>query len=187
MKEKLINQEEKLLQQMKENRKIYSELVEEEKVKEYLEVCYRLEKISHELEEIELKKIDSCKHLYVIGYKDRYYDGHRWETDEYLYCIKCGLNSIYTEKNSNLTKIQKHMQYLCLNSETRERVPFGIKLKDVYCDPSLAAGIYNGIIKAHSDISDEELVKYFKVALNSIQNKPKTESVKKGRVKRLNL
>lgn len=152
------------------------ELMKNEIVKEYIELNSR--RIDLQLDfkrlsfEHEVNKLESCNHIFINGYVSRYYDGHRYCTDKYKYCIKCGLDSKYLEQDETfLTELQRKMIYIYRRNN-----------KGIYwdheCDPKVASEIFKKIKKAFPKLSDKELLEYFKVAINNYENELKDKKVK---------
>lgn len=130
------------------------------------------------------EQMNSCEHIFIIGSYDKLNDGHRTELMEYPFCIKCGLDSIYALNNE--INYKKYFPYKYeigkLYLETKHK---GILLKDVDCSRELSVTITKRIKEKIPNITDEQLIKYFKASLYNIKNK--TEKVKIKRLERLGL
>ena len=144
-------------------------LKENELVKRYIELNNRRINLELEFKDLsfkyEVQKLESCNHIFINGHVSRYFDGHRYCTDEYKYCIKCGLDSKYLEQDETfLTKLQREMIYIYRRNN-----------KGIYwnheCDTKIATEIFQKIQKAFPEASDKELLEYFKVAINNYENK----------------
>lgn len=147
-------------------------LKENEIVKRFIELSNKESNIKYQLKrlplDIEVEKMKSCNHLFIIGHRDSYFDGHKSVTDTYPYCVKCGLDAKYIDRDTFsyefLTPLQKQMIYIYRNGCK------GIYWKH-YCKPIIATQIYRDLRKGLPNLSDEELFEHFKVAITNYENK----------------
>ncbi len=122
-----------------------------------------------------LNHMSRCQHLMVIT------DINVNSKNLVVYtCLKCGLKS--NNKNSSIPMRLYHQLQSLYSKTKKENTTI-----DVYCHPSLAQAIYNGIIKAHPDIPDDIVADYFRIALYMIRKNKMTEEQKQTRIRRLNL
>lgn len=115
----------------------------------------------------ELEKVKTHKHIFVTtGFSNVsvYYDTHT--------CIKCGESFVLPKT------IEEQITTLNLYKAA-------IWIDDIYCDESLAKGIYEGITKNYKDLSDEEIAHYFRVALYMMKKNEKSDMVQAKRLERL--
>lgn len=73
-----------------------------------------------------------------------------------------------------------YLQKLCFGIEK------GINT-ELTCDLDLATSIYSKIKEAKPDIDDEVAAKYFKVTLEDIRNKERSDERKEDRTKKISL
>lgn len=160
-------------------------LEKEEIVREYKKLTETTTKDYKELEELNFQivqdKMKNCSHIFIINQIDNIWDGHRTDTYKYCGCIKCGLDSRYTDNNYYASPLQKKMVDIY-----KETLKNGIVIKDI-CSLDLARAIYSGILKVYPNIPDEVAINYFKVALNNIRTNNVTQNVREKRIKRLGL
>lgn len=130
-----------------------------------------------------VKKMKECNHIWVTSEIVKDFDGHRICKIPFYTCIKCGLDT-HSKERVDLN-IADDMN-LEMASIIDKNGLSGTKT-DIICSGYLARGIYNGLIKVHPDISDEDAVKYLNCALSNIRNNKVTDNVKKKRIKRLGL
>lgn len=173
MKERLENLKNEYLEIVKE----LEPLRENEIVKRFIELSNKESNIKYQLKrlslEIEREKIKSCNHLFIIGYEDSYFDGHKMVTDRYPYCVKCGLDSKFIDQDTFryklLTPLEQEMAnlYRTHGNGTYWRH---------YCDPTIARKIYSDLKNALPNLSDEELLEHFKVSITNYENKEKVKT-----------
>lgn len=145
-------------------------------IKRFIELSNRESNIKYNLKQlpldIEVEKMKSCNHLFIIGHRDSYFDGHKTVVDTYPYCVKCGLDAKYIDRDTFryefLTPLQKQMINIYRNSEK------GIYWKH-HCDPTMATQIYRDLKKGLPNLSDEELFEHFKVAITNYENREKVK------------
>lgn len=160
------------------------ELEKDEKVKEYIELNERNDKLYNQLissyKGLKLENYYNCKHIFVKS--STIYESIEGRSYSYYGCIKCGLaNNVLDENKNNLTEDEKIMyEFLDKNSMK------GIFVKES-CDLSLAKAIYNKIIDNYPNIDDHTAVTYFKKALYDIRNVKVSNERKENRAKRLSL
>lgn len=152
------------------------ELKENEFVKKYIELNSRRIELEIDFKRLsfehEVQKLESCNHIFINGHVSRYFDGHRYCTDEYKYCVKCGLDSKYLEEDERfLTELQREMIYIYRRNN-----------KGIYwdheCDPKVASEIFKKIKTSFPEAPDKELLEYFKVAINNYENELKEQKLK---------
>jgi len=132
--------------------------------------------------DIGLAQMKDCYHVFVTREIIRSYDGHRTDTYNRLGCIKCGLKDIHTsELDFTSSSIEEEMP-----SIYQETARSGVRI-DVACSLALAMAIYSGILKKHPTITDQEMVRYFKLALQDIRKTPVTRQHQDKRIRRLGL
>lgn len=143
-------------------------------VNENNELATELKKTQKEYEdklfELEIERMKNCSHQYIIGNETN--DTYRYTS---FYCIKCKLYTFFEDNMNNsesLTPIQQQMGNIF--HETRQNAKF----MHCACHPALADKIYTGIISQNPDISDKELIKYFKAALHNIETKDEEKHIK---------
>lgn len=162
-------------------------LEKEEIVREYKKLTETTTKDYKKLEELNFQiaqdKMKNCSHIFITNQIDNIWDGHRTDTYKYFGCIKCGLDSRFTDYDYNhyASPLQKEMEHIYRETERN-----GIVIKEI-CSLDLARAIYSGILKVYPNIPDEIAIKYFKVALNNIRTNNVTQNVREKRVKRLGL
>ncbi len=166
-------------------------LLDDEKVKEYLELHRQLKKISEQQKEfyrlIKIKEVSSCKHIWVSTLHD--YDPIEGRATDYCGCMKCGLDQrvFYITgsfRNKNILTFDQSIMYDFMKDN--RYFEQGINTK-VLCDLDLAKGIYSKIKEAHPDIDDVTAIKYFEIALDNIRNIKVSKERKISRAKRLSL
>lgn len=154
-------------------KKVVSEicdLIEEENVKKYIELCKEnvilKSSISNLYKKIIMNQYEKCNHVYVTcGYTtDGDYDS---STIAYRGCIKCGLtteayNNEYFNNIMNEFFKKHSLEY------DVDRMP-GKRIAR-YIDLDTARMLYTSIIKDYPDIDDDELVNIFIERLNYKNN-----------------
>lgn len=164
----------------KEQSEVETELIqlrENELIKRYIELCNKESSITYKFKkmslDIDTEIMKSCNHLFIIGHRDSYFDGHKSVTDTYPYCVKCGLDAKYIDRDTFsyefLTPLQKQMINIYRNGCK------GIYWKH-YCKPIIATQIYRDLRKGLPNLSDEELFEHFKVAITNYENKEKIKT-----------
>lgn len=166
-------------------------LLDDEKVKEYLELRRQLESLSEQQKEfyrlIRIKEYSSCKHIWVSTLHD--YDPIEGRATDYCGCMKCGLDQrvFYIAgplRNKNILTFDQSVMYDFMKDN--RYFEQGINTK-VLCDLDLARAIYSKIKEAHPDIDDVTAIKYFEIALDNIRNIKVSKERKISRAKRLSL
>lgn len=173
MKERLENLKNEYLEIVKE----LGPLRENEIVKRFIGLSNKESNIKYNLKrlslDIEVEKMKSCNHLFIIGYEDSYFDGHKTVTDRYPYCVKCGLDAKYIDRDTFnykfLTPLEQEMVnvYRSHGNGTYWRH---------YCDPTIASKIYSELKNGLPNLSDEELFEHFKVSITNHENKEKIKT-----------
>lgn len=173
MKERLENLKKEYLETVKE----LEPLRENEIVKRFIGLSNKESNIKYNLKrlslDIEVEKMKSCNHLFIIGYEDSYFDGHKTVTDRYPYCVKCGLDAKYIDRDTFnykfLTPLEQEMAnvYRSHGNGTYWRH---------YCNPTIASKIYSELKNGLPNLSDEELFEHFKVSITNYENKEKVKT-----------
>lgn len=182
---------EKELERLKEKRRgIIKEMQSLEK-SEVIKRYFELKKLNEEMcrdekdlyQKVKEEQFDSCDHILVYTETvSEDYDGHIYRKKG---CMKCGLDeSVRGRDISTLSMDQKIMlSYL-------QKLSFGIEKginTELTCDLDLATSIYSKIKEAKPDIDDEVAAKYFKVTLEDIRNKERSDERKEDRTKKISL
>ena len=131
-----------------------------------------LNKKSELYKDLKYEEYDSCDHLLVYTKIEHDY----WEGRTYKHCgcIKCGLdNSVKDENYSWLTNDEK-IKYNYLKNHYLNG-----KLIERECNIYLACSIYNKIKESNPEITDDKLVEYFKIELDSKKEEKKVLSIEK--------
>lgn len=136
-----------------------------------------------ELIEKIIKNMMRCNHIWFASeiVSDFYED--RTEKTTFYTCVKCGLDTHCKEK-----------VYLNIASDLNKAMTLiidemglnGIKT-DIVCSKNLITEIYEGLLRKHPDITDDEIVEYLECIFNNIISKEVTDNVKNKRIKRLGL
>lgn len=132
--------------------------------------------------DMKLEEYESCNHVGVLCEVE--YDRYEGRTYRTYGCIKCGLNQamasgerqFLTEEEKAMIKYFKKHRYMNFQ-----------EIKNVGCDLELATAITRQIREVHLDISDEDLIQYFKNSLEHIREIPVNEQRKEARIQRLSL
>jgi len=168
---------EKIKNQIEQNRQIISDLEEDENIKKYIDIKNKIDKLEDNFITISLeyqvKQMDECNHIYVKTCVDNFFDYHRTDKTEHYYCIKCGLDTLLASKEQH--KDPHYARIVKIFKKTRYKA---IHLSEYECHPALAKKIYEGILKVHPDISDEDLIKYFKIAIHNIKTNNEEDHIK---------
>lgn len=136
-----------------------------------------------ELIEKATKNMRQCNHIWFTSEIVCDFDGHRTGKTTFYTCVKCGLDTHCKEKVAlNIASDLNKKMALIID----EMGLNGIKT-DIVCSKNLITGIYEGLLRAHPGITDDEIVKYLKCALNNIRGKEVTDNVKNKRILRLGL
>lgn len=148
-------------------------LAENEFVKEYFELRKINDKLNSEQEDlykqIKVSEYSSCSHIWVNTLHD--FDRLEGRSYDYCGCVKCGLDEMVL----HLMESYRDPNFLTLN----DRIMYDfMKTYDyqsgidtgIMCDLDLAKNIYEKIIKIHPDADDETIVKYLRVAIDSIKD-----------------
>lgn len=131
---------------------------------------------------MKLEEYETCNHVGVLC--KEYFDTYGGRTYGTYGCIKCGLNQAMAsgerlyETRDEIAMIQYFKKHRYMDFE---------EIEDVACDLELATAITRKIREAHPDISDEDLVKYFKKTLKNIRKTNASEAIKKSRIQKLSL
>lgn len=137
-----------------------SELMEDSLIIEYNDEMKKQTILDYELKKVDfnLKKelYSNCDHLFIKH--NQYKDGN----SEYC-CLRCGYD--VRVKGYDLIPISNNEYQNISNDKIG-----GIFINE-FTDLNLAHRIYDGIIDAHPDISNEDLSKYFRVARHFILEK----------------
>lgn len=172
---------EQLIKLLKIEESRINELEKDDKVIEYKELTKAMTENYRDLKalnfQIVLDTMRYCSHIFVTNEIERIWDGHRTDIYEYHGCIKCGLSD---HKQWGI-QLQQRME-----SIYEETAKNGIYLEET-CNLKLATSIYNGILRAHPNITDELAIKYFKIALHNIRTNNVTPYSRQKRIKRLGL
>lgn len=165
-------------------------LLNNEKVKEYLELLRQLNKLDEQQKEfyklIKIKEYSSCNHIWVTALHD--YDSIEGRSYNYCGCIKCGLDRkvfhiIENYHNLDWLTFDQRIMYDFMKNN---HYYHGIDTK-VQCDLDLAKAIYTKIKEVHPNIDDKTARKYFEIALDNIRHIKVSHERKINRAKRLNL
>ena len=156
------------------------ELLQKEEVIEYINIRLALRNAQNKLklchEEEMFKKYDKCHHYYILG------DNKGKNVDEPI-CILCGLrrNASIRERDEAARIMNKYLVFrdFLLRKKKKDR---GYKY---YCDMKVADKIIKEIKNDNKGISNDELIKYFEIALDNMIDIPVTKAAVKGRAKRL--
>ena len=125
------------------------------------------------------KKFDKCQHYYIFGINSG-------KTKDGVVCIFCGLKRLLEIGRDEESRIMNeyvfsHENLLRLQGK-RTKKSKGYKY---YCDMKIAEKIIKKIKEAHKGISDNELIKYFEIALDNMMDIPVIEERVEDRAKRL--
>ena len=187
----ILNDKYKKITEQRKNISIeLKELLENESVKRYFELCNKDKNLAFQqrevYENIKNEQYLKCNHIWVNTLKD--YDSYEGRTETYCGCIKCGLDERviymmeYNPDCSALTEDQKIM-YKIMNDSYYKK---GINT-NVNCNLELAMAIYKRIKEKYPNIQDGLARKYFEIALDNIRNIQVNDERKKSRAKRLSL
>ena len=187
----ILNDKYKKITEQRKNISIeLKELLENESVKRYFELCSKDKNLAFQqrevYENIKNEQYLKCNHIWVNTLKD--YDSYEGRTETYCGCIKCGLDERviymmeYNPDCSALTEEQKIM-YKIMNDCYYKK---GINT-NVDCNLELAMAIYKRIKEIYPNIQDGLARKYFEIALDNIRNIQVNDERKKSRAKRLSL
>ena len=187
----ILNDKYKKITEQRKNISIeLKELLENESVKRYFELCNKDKNLAFQqrevYENIKNEQYLKCNHIWVNTLKD--YDSYEGRTETYCGCIKCGLDERviymmeYNPDCSALTEDQKIM-YKIMNDGYYKK---GINT-NVNCNLELAMAIYKRIKEKYPNIQDGLARKYFEIALDNIRNIQVNDERKKSRAKRLSL
>jgi len=173
MKERLENLKNEYLEIVKE----LEPLRENETVKRFIELSNKESNIKYNLKrlslDVEVEKMKSCNHLFIIGHRDSYFDGHKSVTDTYPYCVKCGLDAKYIDRDTFNYKFLKPLEQEMANVYRSHGN--GTYWKH-YCEPTIARKIYSELKNGLPNLSDEELLEHFKVSITNYENKEKVKT-----------
>lgn len=159
--EELNNKKEQLKtldERLKKISPIIEDLKNEEKVKKYIELdkefnslCYKLGEL---IKEIKYEEMYLCDHYFVTVAKDRYFDGHRTNTDYIYQCIHCGLTNKYLENSYSYDHI---MNKVIRNGGVRSYKSHG------YCDVKNIKeikSIYDKFKSEYPEATDDDIEKH---------------------------
>lgn len=121
--------------------------------------------------DLETQKMMNCNHLFIIGEIIREEDACRIDKYPIHYCVKCGLNSLHL-LNQTPTQFLTPLE-IKMRSIYQKTSHHGVVVKEV-CSVDLAKKIYDDVKLLHPNISDEDLVDYFKIELHHV-NQQKEE------------
>jgi len=173
MKERLENLKNEYLEIVKE----LEPLRENETVKRFIELSNKESNIKYNLKrlslDVEVEKMKLCNHLFIIGHRDSYFDGHKSVTDTYPYCVKCGLDAKYIDRDTFNYKFLKPLEQEMANVYRSHGN--GTYWRH-YCNPTIARKIYSELKNGLPNLSDEELFEHFKVAITNHENKEKIKT-----------
>ena len=162
---------------IKKSDELLEELLQDEKVKRYLEVskdnAELKNKLSNLLLELACAEIRECNHVFVKT--DVVYD--RSDRDRVIrnnvyHCLKCGLTNEYEVKEipkSRLNKLQKEMWELYYGNACN-----GIFVTDQVYSLDRAKIVYEGIMSINPDITPFELKEIFPILYNSANKSAKS-------------
>lgn len=162
---------------IKKSDELLEELLQDEKVKRYLEVSKDNDelknKLSNLLLELACAEIRECNHVFVKT--DVVYD--RSDRDRVIrknvyHCLKCGLTNEYEVKEipkSRLNKLQKEMWELYYGNACN-----GIFVTDQVYSLDRARIVYEGIMSINPDITPFELKEIFPILYNSANKSAKS-------------
>lgn len=165
-------------------------LVNDEKVKKYLELCNRnmdLKRLQKKIyKQVKVDEYSLCNHIFVNILCE--YDMVEGRSNNYCGCIKCGLDQrVFSLMNLygkvDLLTFDQQIMYSFMKNRSYIN---GIDTK-VSCDLELAKAIYSRIKEVHPDIDDETARKYFEIALNDIRRIKVNNERKASRIRRLKL
>ena len=175
-----MNKEVEIKNEIKELETRKKELEGNETVLEYLNTQALIHDKKRQLklcrEEEIFKKYDKCNHYYILG------DNNGKNVDEPV-CILCGLrrNTNIRERDEAAKIMRRYMVFRDFTLRKKKKLR-GYKY---YCDMKVADKIIKKIKNANKGISNEDLIKYFEIALDNMIDIPVTDEVVKGRAKRL--
>lgn len=120
--------------------------------------------------EITLDSMKNCNHIFVSTGHERVRCGDEVTHYDYECCIKCGLNSVFYLNDYEYTTCSElYRQQAIIYRDTQKK---GITLEpDITCRLDLVQVISTNIINSHPGITDEQLIEYFKAALNDNKTK----------------
>lgn len=162
---------------IKKSDELLEELLQDEKVRKYLEVskdnAELKNKLSNLLLELACAEIRECNHVFVKT--DVVYD--RSDRDRVIrknvyHCLKCGLTNEYEVKEipkSRLNKLQKEMWELYYGNACN-----GIFVTDQVYSLDRARIVYEGIMSINPDITPFELKEIFPILYNSANKSAKS-------------
>lgn len=162
MKEQLENLKlecETLKNEQEIRRKKIDFLLEDDKVKEYLNLVKKEKeeekRISNILERMKMERMRDCSHVFVISDVIRENNGKRVSKIGIEYCLKCGLTNKY-----HLNKMPK--QFLTISQENmwkiyKETQHKGKRIKKV-CEVAIASEIYDNLKIEMPNVDDEALL-----------------------------
>lgn len=181
---KLQTEYNKLIEKKRQNFEEIKALEGNKIVKRYLELKRKNAEINTQqsalYKRIKEEYFSSCNHILVYSKID--YDKYEGRTYRSCGCIKCGLDNSVLEKDKEFLSFYESIMYEYLI----EKHLSGIET-NITCDLNLAHAIYLKIKEAHPNIDDENIIKYFKIALDDIRNIKVSEDRKYKRAKRLSL
>ena len=124
---------------------------------------------------LRVQRFNDCNHILVNTYQD-------WECS-YYGCIKCGLHEdVLITFDTTETLMYDYL------ADQKNYYNFkDSRIIDSSCDLDLGHAIYQKIISSHPDIDDDELIKYFKNALNHMRSETVNQDKTTNRIKRLKL
>ena len=155
---------------IRENDELLEELLQDEKVRKYLEVSKDNDelktKLSNMLLELACKEIMECKHVFVKTEVvcDRS-DRDRVIRKGVYHCLKCGLTNEYEVKEvpkSRLNNLQREMWELYYGNACN-----GIFVTDQVYSLDRARIVYEGIMSMNPNITSVELKEVFPILYNS--------------------
>lgn len=160
--EKIINDRKYITNRLEENNERLTELLQDEKVKEYLSILKDNEILRNFLQinetNLRYSEMEKCKHIYIITDEvedDRFSDG----LAKVYHCLKCGLTNEYDVKKNeidSLDTVQLGMFRLFRDSAFESYV-IGDKIYSL----ELAKIIYQAIVNENPNITNVELESRF--------------------------
>ena len=140
-------------------------LLEDEKVKEYISLDDKLDRLTREYKELYqeqiIEKCSCCSHLFVVS--GSYYDWCDERSHYYYGCLKCGLDTLFKEEYGTLEEkaysmyIKKHPLITFCSS--------GLWYSN-HEEFENARNMYFELKEEYKDFTDEEITELMKIKKN---------------------
>ncbi len=179
------------VQEFLANQKELEVLLKDERVQRYMTQSKRQEQLWKELSELKLEiqnyEWSHCNHIWITSeIVQKPYGRERDMT--HMFCVKCGLDTrAVTRANNPDLYFVSPIAWAMSNILHGKYYSYQGIRTDIVCSQELAQGIYRGLLRAHPNMQDEQVVLYLEEALFHIREKKVTEGVQKKRIKRLGL